>query len=179
MSYSIAKTNYYINAVSFGKNQTDRTNTNFGIYEESIETTSSLSLSDILVGPQVVFSEPSAVVVVSPQVSETRRPSSTPRQGPSSILDQATNPSADTRTPPSTPRQGPSSILDQTNIMNEEQQNRSISPDDISNVISSVQDNVSNAFTSLRPNRAREAVRQAAEAAERASTNNFGRGNRR
>jgi hypothetical protein len=58
MSYSIAKTNYYITLGSFGNNQTDRNNINFGTYESTTEDTSSLPLSEILVGPQVIFSEP-------------------------------------------------------------------------------------------------------------------------
>ena len=143
MSYSISKINYYINKVSFGNNQTIRNNTDFGIYTPSTEDTSSLPLSEILVGPQVVFAEPSVTVTVGPATSNQ------------------------SGAPTGSPLNGPSSILEQQNVVG------NILPEE------TVESNVANIFSSVRTNRAREAVRNAQQAAERASTNNFGRGNRR
>ena len=139
MSYSISKINYYINKVSFGNNQTTRNNTDFGIYIPSTEDTSNLPLSEILVGPQVVFAEPSVTVTVGPVTSNQ------------------------SGAPTGSPLNGPSSVLEQQNILPQE----------------TVESNVANIFSNVRTSRAREAVRNAQQAAERASTNNFGRGNRR
>jgi len=165
MSYSISKINYYINKVSFGNNQTTRNNTDFGIYTPSTEDTSSLPLSEILVGPQVVFAEPSVTVTVGPVTSnQSGAPTGSPLNGPSSVLDQQNIFSNNNgRGPTGSPLNTPSSILEQQNILPQE----------------TVESNVANIFSSVRTNRAREAVRNAQQAAERASTNNFGRGNRR
>jgi hypothetical protein len=67
------------------------------------------------------------------------------------------------RGPTGSPLNTPNSVLEQQNILPQE----------------TVESNVANIFSSVRTNRAREAVRNAQQAAERASTNNFGRGNRR
>jgi len=165
MSYSISKINYYINKVSFGNNQTTRNNTDFGIYTPSTEDTSSLPLSEILVGPQVVFAEPSVTVTVGPVTSnQSGAPTGSPLNGPSSVLDQQNIFSNNNgRGPTGSPLNTPSSILEQQNILPQE----------------TVESNVANIFSNVRTSRAREAVRNAQQAAERASTNNFGRGNRR
>jgi hypothetical protein len=165
MSYSISKINYYINKVSFGNNQTTRNNTDFGIYTPSTEDTSSLPLSEILVGPQVVFAEPSVTVTVGPVTSnQSGAPTGSPLNGPSSVLEQQNilnNNNA--RGPTGSPLNTPNSVLEQQNILPQE----------------TVESNVANIFSNVRTSRAREAVRNAQQAAERASTNNFGRGNRR
>lgn len=165
MSYSISKINYYINKVSFGNNQTTRNNTDFGIYTPSTEDTSSLPLSEILVGPQVVFAEPSVTVTVDPVTSnQSGAPTGSPLNGPSSVLEQQNilnNNNA--RGPTGSPLNTPNSVLEQQNILPQE----------------TVESNVANIFSNVRTSRAREAVRNAQQAAERASTNNFGRGNRR
>ena len=58
MSYSISKTNYFINASSFGNNRTQRASIDFGIYEPSTEATTEPSFETrVLEGPQVVFGE--------------------------------------------------------------------------------------------------------------------------
>jgi len=165
MSYSISKINYYINKVSFGNNQTTRNNTDFGIYTPSTEDTSSLPLSEILVGPQVVFSVPSVTVTVGPVTSnQSGAPTGSPLSGPSSILDQQNIFSNNNgRGPTGSPLNTPNSMLDQQSILPQE----------------TVESNVANIFSNVRTSRAREAVRNAQQAAERASTNNFGRGNRR
>lgn len=156
MSYSISKINYYINKVSFGNNQTIRNNTDFGIYTPSTEDTSSLPLSEILVGPQVVFAEPSATVTVGPVTSNQ------------------------SGAPVGSPLNGPSSILEQQNILNNNRNNNILPRNVVGNILpeETVESNVANIFSNVRTNRAREAVRNAQQAAERASTNNFGRGNR-
>ena len=57
MSYSISKTNYIINAVSYGKNRTQRGSTDFGIYEPSTEPDGAEPSfpTRALEGPQVTF----------------------------------------------------------------------------------------------------------------------------
>lgn len=58
MSYSISKTNYFVNASSFGNNRTQRSSIDFGIYEPSTESTTEPSFETrVLEGPQVVFGE--------------------------------------------------------------------------------------------------------------------------
>jgi hypothetical protein len=59
MSYSISKTNYIINASSFGNNRTQRTSIDFGIYEPSTESAGAEpSLpTRVLEGPQVTFGD--------------------------------------------------------------------------------------------------------------------------
>lgn len=60
MSYSISKTNYIINAVSYGNNRTKRASIDFGIYEPSTESDGdSSSSTDASEGPQVTFSDAS------------------------------------------------------------------------------------------------------------------------
>ncbi len=191
MSYSISKINYYINKVSFGNNQTIRNNIDFGIYTPSTEDTSSLPLSEILVGPQVIFAEPSVTVTVGPVTSDqSGAPIGSPLNGPSSMLDQQNilN-SNNARGPIGSPLNTPSSMLDQQNILNNNNSrgptvsplNRPSSVLEQQNILpqETVESNVANIFSNVRTSRAREAVRNAQQAAERASTNNFGRGNRR
>jgi len=61
MSYSISKTNYIINAVSYGNNRTQRTSIDFGIYEPSTESAGGLSFQNrVLEGPQVTFGDTTA-----------------------------------------------------------------------------------------------------------------------
>jgi hypothetical protein len=59
MSYSISKTNYIINASSLGNNRSQRGSIDFGIYEVSSESTSSVPSfpTRTLEGPQVVFGD--------------------------------------------------------------------------------------------------------------------------
>lgn len=59
MSYSISKTNYIINASSFGNNRTQRTSIDFGIYEPSTESagTEPSFPTRVLEGPQVTFGD--------------------------------------------------------------------------------------------------------------------------
>ena len=169
MSYSISKINYYINKVSFGNNQTTRNNTDFGIYTPSTEDTSSLPLSEILVGPQVVFAEPSVTVTVGPVTSGS------PLNGPSSVLEQQNILNNNNAGGPMV------SPLNAPSILNNNINNTVLPRNVVGNILpqETVESNVANIFSSVRTNRAREAVRNAQQAAERASTNNFGRGNRR
>ena len=59
MSYSISKTNYIINANSFGKNRSQRGSTDFGIYEPSTESAGAEPSfpTRALEGPQVTFGD--------------------------------------------------------------------------------------------------------------------------
>ena len=59
MSYSISKTNYIINAVSYGNNRTQRASIDFGIYEPSTESagTEPSFPTRVLEGPQVTFGD--------------------------------------------------------------------------------------------------------------------------
>jgi hypothetical protein len=59
MSYSISKKNYIINAVSYGRNRTQRGSTDFGIYEPSSESDGAEPSfpTRALEGPQVTFGE--------------------------------------------------------------------------------------------------------------------------
>lgn len=62
MSYSISKTNYIINAVSYGNNRTQRTSIDFGTYEPSTESTGTEPSfpTRVLEGPQVTFGDTTA-----------------------------------------------------------------------------------------------------------------------
>jgi hypothetical protein len=62
MSYSISKTNYIINANSFGKNRSQRGSTDFGIYEPSTESAGAEPSfpTRVLEGPQVTFGDTTA-----------------------------------------------------------------------------------------------------------------------
>ena len=62
MSYSISKTNYIINAVSYGNNRTQRASIDFGIYEPSTESagTEPSFPTRALEGPQVTFGDTTA-----------------------------------------------------------------------------------------------------------------------
>ena len=74
MSYSISKTNYIINAVSYGNNRTKRTSIDFGIYEPSTESPRGLSLQTrVLEGPQVIFGDTTAASGsgITPTLPET------------------------------------------------------------------------------------------------------------
>jgi hypothetical protein len=176
MSYSISKINYYINKVSFGNNQTTRNNTDFGIYIPSTEDTSNLPLSEILVGPQVVFAEPSVTVTVGPVTSnQSGAPTGSPLNGPSSVLEQQNILNNNNAGGPM------GSPLNAPSILNNNINNTVLPRNVVGNILpqETVESNVANIFSSVRTNRAREAVRNAQQAAERASTNNFGRGNRR
>ena len=59
MSYSISKINYFINTSSLGNNRSQRGSIDFGIYEASSESTSSVPSfpTRTLEGPQVVFGD--------------------------------------------------------------------------------------------------------------------------
>ena len=89
MSYSISKTNYFVNASSFGNNRTQRTSINFGIYEPSNEasgTEPSLP-TRALEGPQVVFGEATSTTgsgrIVTPSESNILQPTGIPQDSSS------------------------------------------------------------------------------------------------
>jgi hypothetical protein len=148
MSYSISKLNFYINLNSFGNNQTDRNNINFGIYQPSTENTGSIPLADILVGPQVVFTDTRRGVGTDLQdISPTNRPSS--------FITQENNNSVLSRIVTGSILQATSSI--DLNI------NSNSNPVDL--------------FDNIAENRARNVVQNAITAARLRSTN-YGRGGR-
>jgi hypothetical protein len=73
MSYSISKTNYIINANSFGKNRSQRGSTDFGIYEPSTESAGAEPSfpTRVLEGPQVTFGDTTSVSGRAPPLPET------------------------------------------------------------------------------------------------------------
>jgi len=93
MSYSISKTNYIINANSFGNNRTQRTSIDFGIYEPSTESTTSAPSfpSRVLEGPQVVFgnttsSSSGSARIVLPSDSNILQSTGIPQQQPTGTV---------------------------------------------------------------------------------------------